>query len=652
MTSKNKKKKKKKYISPFFKNKSKPDFTTVKTSLKTILKDYDVNYPLINDLVIQMNEIAVRTYQFIRLFVLYKYHKNEEIPKFNSGFIMDCIRMCGVSGKPRGKRRNSKPKDYLNDLKLFYENQFKSLIDKGKELSLKGITCPLMYLAIDIETSIYNNIKVHFLTRIRRFLNIVNPCPDTDKKVFNKIKNAILLDKIDRITDDSYKKWAFKIKKEFLPPNYKECYGYDVKCDPHKYIFYSIKMNEHIEKLNEEINSNKNLTDQEKSKLTNKLFQVIPLRNSIVPKYITFDAKGLLRTIAKCHFKGKMAQVDNKIKDNASEVWSSIFNTENRVMKKKGYEFKTLQTDGVGVSICFQKVGRKYKQEANDIDEDKEMYISDLNSSDLKTCETKTLVSVDPGKLSLVYMLDQKKNKLRYSAPQRRFESKAKRCQEIIENEKTRQKINEIENTLSLYNSKTVKLNRFKEYIKKKTIVNGLLKKFYYLKLWRKFKWRKWIATRKSEDLFLNRIESTFGKKEDLLICYGNWSRRKQMKYMMPTKGIGLRRIISKRFNVVLVDEYKTSALCSRCNSKLTNYKNIHRVLVCTKCEGISSESRKNIFMHRDINACMNMLRLSNKWIKTQSRLKAFCRSESETDLLLEQISVSKTARSLPSSGG
>ena len=42
-----------------------------------------------------------------------------------------------------------------------------------------------------------------------------------------------------------------------------------------------------------------------------------------------------------------------------------------------------------------------------------------------------------------------------------------------------------------------------------------------------------------------------YGKSKNLLLCYGNWSNTKQMKYIMPTQGIGLRRIIEKKFNVV-----------------------------------------------------------------------------------------------------
>jgi len=87
------------------------------------------------------------------------------------------------------------------------------------------------------------------------------------------------------------------------------------------------------------------------------------------------------------------------------------------------------------------------------------------------------------------------------------------------------------------------------------------------------------------------------------------------MKYIMPTKGIGMRRIIEKRFNVVLIDE-----LCSKCHHELTNYKNIHRLLVCSHCKSNGLESKNITFMNRDMNACMNMLNLSKQWINTKTR--------------------------------
>ena len=201
-------------------------------------------------------------------------------------------------------------------------------------------------------------------------------------------------------------------------------------------------------------------------------------------------------------------------------------------------------------------------------------------------------------------MLDERKTKLRYTCSRRRKESLRKRCNKIILREKQKNMIIEEETKLSSYNCKSVDYNEFKKYIIEKTKLNGKVKGFYENELYRKLKWRTWIYQRKSEDKFLNRIEETYGKKEDLLLCYGNWSNNKQMKYIMPTKGVGLRRVIQKKFNVVLVDEFRTSKLCSKCNCELENYKNLHRVLVCRGCKSSGLESKNTAFM----NACMNIL--------------------------------------------
>ena len=90
-----------------------------------------------------------------------------------------------------------------------------------------------------------------------------------------------------------------------------------------------------------------------------------------------------------------------------------------------------------------------------------------------------------------------------------------------------------------------------------------------------------------------------------------NWSNKKQMKYIMPTKGVGMRRLLEKKFPISLIDEFKTSKICSKCGGELTNYKRFHRVLVCNRrfkhsvngCESNSlgesggSDNKKTIFI-------------------------------------------------------
>ena len=177
------------------------------------------------------------------------------------------------------------------------------------------------------------------------------------KKDFNKIKNLILLDKIDNVPIQ-YQNWCKNIKDNYLPKEYEKCYGYDVKINPEKYLFFTIKMNEEIEKLNNKIKNNESLTDKEKQYQTKKLFQPIPLRNTIIPNYIVIDTNVILSLFGS---KGE-SQMNKKIKKYKNHIWDKIFKTNKKVMKMTGYEYKTIQTDGIGVSICFQKSGKKYKE--------------------------------------------------------------------------------------------------------------------------------------------------------------------------------------------------------------------------------------------------------------------------------------------------
>jgi hypothetical protein len=93
----------------------------------------------------------------------------------------------------------------------------------------------------------------------------------------------------------------------------------------------------------------------------------------------------------------------------------------------------------------------------------------------------KTIVGCDPGKHSLVYMMDDKRNKLQYTASQRKIESYGKRNQHILQQEKKRNKIIEKETELSLQNSKSVDVELFKRYLVEKTKLNeevgGVLQK-------------------------------------------------------------------------------------------------------------------------------------------------------------------------------
>ena len=104
------------------------------------------------------------------------------------------------------------------------------------------------------------------------------------------------------------------------------------------------------------------------------------------------------------------SQMNKNTSKNKNYIWNKIFKIDKKVMKIKGYEFKTIQTDGMGVSICFQKSGKKYRENKSE-DSEEELYINNLSDKDLKECKNKKLFGVDPGKQNLIYMVDKNKKR-------------------------------------------------------------------------------------------------------------------------------------------------------------------------------------------------------------------------------------------------
>ena len=66
-----------------FRNNEKSAYKTFKIPLKTILLNRITTQPVINHLVFEMNDLVIHTYQFIRLYVLDKYTKNQPLPNID-----------------------------------------------------------------------------------------------------------------------------------------------------------------------------------------------------------------------------------------------------------------------------------------------------------------------------------------------------------------------------------------------------------------------------------------------------------------------------------------------------------------------------------------------------------------------------------------
>ncbi len=263
-----------------------------------------------------------------------------------------------------------------------------------------------------------------------------------------------------------------------------------------------------------------------------------------------------------------------------SHVWSKILKNEKRsIFNDKNYIFyNQIITDGFNCCLLFilkkykdKKFGDKipkYKE-----DEDNEFIkVNELTNEDCNKYlnGNYTFVSCDPGVSCPLSLIDEENNFFQYSNCRRRVDTYTKRSKQIIKNEKKKHKIIEKETILSKFNSKTLKPEEYKKFIIQKTKTNNEVNQFYSNILLRKLAFRRYVKTLQSESKLLTEIENKYLTKGDkekgkkIILFFGNWSRTTQMKNKMPTPGIGIKRLLHSKFEILETDEFRTSKLYNK----------------------------------------------------------------------------------------
>jgi hypothetical protein len=119
--------------------------------------------------------------------------------------------------------------------------------------------------------------------------------------------------------------------------------------------------------------------------------------------------------------------------------------------------------------------------------------------------------------------------------------------------------LKEKEQELTEYTSKTTDLEKFMLGFKKRfELREKIIEEEKYNEFVKKMRWYGYINKRRHEDKLLDEIENVYGKEAIFII--GDWSAKDRIKRLgMPN--MGLKKLLSKRFQVYLIDEYNTSKL-------------------------------------------------------------------------------------------
>ena len=400
-----------------------------------------------------------------------------------------------------------------------------------------------------------------------------------------------------------------------------------------------------------------------------KMFQFFPLQTQIIPRHIQIDTKSIIELLIDTD---KKQYLDN-VELNKEILWDKFF-TINQYLRKYDFDY-TIITDGYAVSLRFlhkdftneerikkdkMKNGKKAlkgltteekevkKQEKitlqNKIKEENKQkralqpkqkkatkkevqhefpYIDEVSKELLDGNH----IFIDPGKRSLLTMMDDDGNFLSYTNKQRIRETKRLKYQALLKNYKDKLNITTRENTLSSFNSKTCNLEKFKEYITEKIKVNQELYTSYQNEKFRQYKWYAYINKKRTEDNMLNKIESKYGK--DIKIIIGDWSIGKQMRNFISTPNLAIKRKLKTRFQVFNIDEFRTSCLnyiteepCK--NLYLPDNKNkerkIHSILT------YQMENNRKGCINRDKNGCNNIQKVFKSYMETGERPEKYKR--------------------------
>ena len=130
----------------------------------------------------------------------------------------------------------------------------------------------------------------------------------------------------------------------------------------------------------------------------------------------------------------------------------------------------------------------------------------------------------------------------------------------------------------------------------------------------------------RSEQRMINNFKKIFGKPEDVIVCFGDYEQRKHMKFKEPVKGKGFRTLFRKNgFQTFLVDEFRTSCKCSKCEGGSCekfmirenpkpfrfNLRLSHGLLSCKSCYNV---------WNRDCNGATNIYKIAFNAIHKMDR--------------------------------
>ena len=522
-----------------------------------------------------------------------------------------------------------------------------------------GLVQVIQYVCNNIAATASNNVWMHFKARVSKHVHSINTVPEAvykamsaDEKRRRKLIQLRLVGDICSMRGEEYKsdtqyhQWILSQRKyleidQLLSLDHGRLSFEDVvKKYPEVFTVAMYKM----------------ALKREEANL--KCFAIYPLRRHMVDRFVHMDERTLNEVLQamrneRLHRKRKRNGDDTFTFGNVfhlgklSQRWRLMpsFDTDG-----VSVHFKQLKGSAEDVKRAREKRDQKYaalakaradtklaKEEGRDLKkekEEKEREREKDEKSKPKKTKPKTVleglpkrgiwsideikhlsrkeyhvIGIDPGKHNLIFAADSEKAKsksgqIRYTLKERQKDMRTRQ----FADEGNRGKhplVQEGEENLSRYNSRSVSLDKFVRYCTcRRSFLHSSLE-FYGQIDHRRRRWMRKVKMQQSETKLYKKLDSLRTDDRPLLLAYGSWglTTSKRFNGLPPCIGVGLLRKISKRFLVVPTPEHYTSKTCAVCFHECGAHPTLKRMVKKRQEDGSVELKEKEI---RGLRVCQN----------------------------------------------
>jgi hypothetical protein len=348
--------------------------TSVKCHLDDIVRSPQLR-SILDDACFRVHQLIIHNYQFIRLWILHKYHLKLYLHTLTQATFTTAF--AALKLQEPTKRGVGKSNLHLfQEFRQLIQTDYQSL-NYNCQISGTHLTSPLNYAAKEMLTAVETNIKVNFTKYINRFVDLCfgdQPIPQqhdilssknpkgkhtqpfkrsrkTEADIqLKKDRSAIKNDLINQTLNSPSKYHPEIIRhRELIFPKDVLNYQDDVKVHPQTYLKGMIYMSLAIEKANPK----------------NKTFQFFPLRTDVVMKSVLIDSKGL-RDLAFTNPQTKKLYANLTL--TKAQLWKRLFKFNHSKFRLPNYSFDyQIKTDGYTASVLFIHHDHQEKHEQSKV---------------------------------------------------------------------------------------------------------------------------------------------------------------------------------------------------------------------------------------------------------------------------------------------